>query len=301
MKLLRKNQKKKKKQQQQQQQQRKTSQTAEACWVDELAFVPVQPHQRVEEDDDDDSLSIVSWNVLAESYCSPRSHPNLPQKYKSKVFTPLQRRKVLQNILQHELMVTTDVLCLQEVDLSEIGETLQDAGFALAVETPRGKNGGTGQRVDSCGIYIKSHCWKLLKHEIISLDDLASLPSAADQHAQSDVTTNDNNASLDADDDNPSSPYSKSSSTNVQGIQSAFLRRNMALLVRLQHVRTGRIVVVANAHLYWHPGYEYVKVSAILCCSFCSLVVSFILIITLLALPSALHPVQGQGVRIRRR
>jgi hypothetical protein len=115
MKHLKKNKKKKK------QQQRKTNQTAEACWVDELAFVPVQPHRRVE--DADDSLSIVSWNVLAESYCSPRSHPNLPKKYQSKVFTPIQRRKVLQTILQHKVMVTTDVLCLQEVDLREIGES----------------------------------------------------------------------------------------------------------------------------------------------------------------------------------
>jgi hypothetical protein len=59
--------------------------------------------------------------------------------------------------------------------------------------------------------------------------------------------------------------YGSSSSSSQQqrhlpGLSYSFLRRNVALLVRLRHQVTGRTVVIANAHLYWNPSYEYVKV-----------------------------------------
>jgi hypothetical protein len=57
-----------------------------------------------------------------------------------------------------------------------------------------------------------------------------------------------------------SSTTSYTSSRHLQGLQHGFLRKNVALLVRLRHKETGRTVVIANAHLFWNPSFEYVKV-----------------------------------------
>ena len=55
-------------------------------------------------------------------------------------------------------------------------------------------------------------------------------------------------------------------------MQMSLLRRNMAVLVRLRDTVTGTTVVVANAHLFWNPGFEYVKVLVCVCvCVFLTL------------------------------
>jgi hypothetical protein len=79
----------------------------------------------------------------------------------------------------------------------------------------------------------------------VRLDDLATLRSAPHSVPDDRRIGNANN--------------SASTTSHLQGLQQGFLRRNAALLVRLRDT-SGRTVVVANAHLYWNPGFEYVKV-----------------------------------------
>lgn len=206
-------------------------------WVDKLDFVPIA--------DDDDStnikqtsrstdtttrLRIVSWNILAESYLTRRSHRELPRLYQNCVFSPLKRRAVLHKRLEHFCELNVDILCLQEVDMPL--EMMKECGYD-SILTPTVREGnGTGGRVDACGIYFQRNKYKPCGHELIRLDDLATL-------GQTGSTT---------------SPIS-----NLQGLSTSFLRRNVALVCRLQHVESNKTIVVANAHCYWNPEYSYVK------------------------------------------
>jgi mRNA deadenylase 3'-5' endonuclease subunit Ccr4 len=237
-------------------------------WVDDLTLEAVVDNSScVNANDDNDGnaprVSLISWNVLAEAYCSRRSQCSLPQSYQSHVFDKTKRRhliiKVLQKFAQDEKV---DVVCLQEVDLDEIGRKMHQMGYE-GVETPRTKGGcGAGGRTDACSIYVRSEHWSLVQHELIRLDDLATLSSLSSSSSSLPSTSSSSpNGDDAAKNSDMTVPKSKSSgSGNLQGFQHSFLRRNAGLLIRLQHRESGRTVVVANAHLYWHPGFEYVKV-----------------------------------------
>ena len=205
-------------------------------------------------------FSIISWNVLAEAYCSPRSHPNLPSHHDHVVFHAGRRKK---RILQCLRQLTTDdlvadIICLQEVDLNEIGKEFESLGYQ-GVETARVSNGGgSGARTDSCAVYARSDKFQIQDLRLLRLDDLAFHSSNSQTNEierrtpETDKNSNNNN-------NTGKNGTPKPVNSNFQGLQHSFLRRNSALLVRLQHIATGQTLVVANAHLFWNPGYEYVK------------------------------------------
>jgi len=63
------------------------------------------------------SLSLISWNVLADAYCSKRSHPHLPACFQRHVFDPQKRQARIRKVLQQFIHdMAPDVICLQEVD-----------------------------------------------------------------------------------------------------------------------------------------------------------------------------------------
>jgi mRNA deadenylase 3'-5' endonuclease subunit Ccr4 len=249
--------------------------------------------------DHNGTISIVSWNVLAEAYCSRRSHRNLPHYYQNHVFNQSKRSQTICNILKNSFAQSSssssssafDVICLQEVDLNVIGTTLRTCGYR-GIETPRSVKGNNGGRVDACAVYVNERGnWRILKHEIIYLDDIATLSKTATNGATITTTTT-NTTNLEEIDNNeatitppPStvrtniistsknkikggdknakvllSPCNDHAGNNLQGVQQAFLRRNVAILIRIQNITTNETVVVANAHLFWNPGFEYVKV-----------------------------------------
>ncbi|GAX25208.1 hypothetical protein FisN_5Lh290 [Fistulifera solaris] len=210
------------------------TQPKEETWVDRIDFYPVKAKEYPQQSTE---ISIISWNILANSYCSRRSQSNLPAAYQSTVFSPHRRKALICRCLRK---LNADVFCLQEVDMDDVGDTLREKGY-VGVETPRSQKGGgsTGGRVDSCVVYVRNADWMILEDELVRLDDLAFLL---------------------ADNCNVPDQISSGNNGNLQGIQQSFLRRNVALLVRIQHRRTKQTVVVANAHLFWHPAFEYVKV-----------------------------------------
>jgi mRNA deadenylase 3'-5' endonuclease subunit Ccr4 len=193
------------------------------------------------------SFTVVSWNVLAEAYTTRRSHPHLPLSYQSVVFDRRKRRALLQQTL-HRLATMADggvdIFCLQEVDLPEqVTHYLQHSLGYQACQTPTNKaGGGIAGRVDACAICFSTRQFEFLDYDrfppqVVHLDDIASLgrtkPTATRRSA--------------------------SSSLACSGLSSSFLRHNMALMVALRHKSTQQPVVLVNAHLYWHPGFEYVK------------------------------------------
>jgi mRNA deadenylase 3'-5' endonuclease subunit Ccr4 len=230
--------------------------SAAATWVDGLRFEAAG-------DNDSDretvapaagpsscSLSVLSWNILADSYCRPSSQTHLPPDYKKKVFYGKHRRESVVRILKRfALEERVDVICLQEVDLDEIKVALDECGYdSIETSRIRGSGGGAGGRVDSCSIFARKETWQVADYEVIRLDDLSYLSSASpsqpcpssadDEPTVEDVAHKESAASAPV--------YS-----NFQGLQQSFQRRNRAVLARVRHRETGQTVVVGNCHLYW--------------------------------------------------
>lgn len=62
-------------------------------------------------------FSIISWNVLADAYCSRSSHKNLPPKFQSRVFNRNQRQhQIRQTLRLFDSKLSADLIALQEVD-----------------------------------------------------------------------------------------------------------------------------------------------------------------------------------------
>ena len=268
------------------------------------------------------AFSVISWNVLADAYCSRRSQRHLPKSYQDVVFArrcqnntqeqsqkmpQLSRRlhclvTLLKRFINTEQSVSSStaspdqqqeqqqqqqhrdwypsrpVFCLQEVDdtvYQAIHPVLRAAGY-VAIETPRCRGG----RVDSLVLYVPTKPktrtnhhddddhddddsfveWEVLDTELISLDDLATLCTSHANGISTTSTTTTSTTTTATTTTTSSSPGSiATTNNNLQGLQQSFLRRNAAMLVRLRHVATQQTVVLVNLHLYWHPGYDYVK------------------------------------------
>jgi len=133
------------------------------------------------------------------------------------------------------LNLLPDIWALQEVDMDEVlAKYLTSMGYE-GIETPRMKIGaGAGGKADSCGLYFRKDRFEVLEQEMIRLDDLATLM--------------------------PNDTKIDSINNNLQSLQRSFLRRNVAMLVRLQSIDSPDMtLVVAVAHLFWNPICEYVK------------------------------------------
>jgi mRNA deadenylase 3'-5' endonuclease subunit Ccr4 len=209
-------------------------------WVDHLDWLPVGEKDTDSTDSAIDShdISILSWNVLADAYCTFRSHPHLPLKFQRHVFDRPQRQHHVRRTLKM-LAPMADLMALQEVD-SPLGVEgcMQELGYQ-GLQTPTSAGGNDG-RVDSCALYWNSQHYSCLEHEIVRLDDIAIMCTGSEETIEG--------------------ATSLTTMSNLSGVQSSFCRKNMGLLVRLQHQPSKREIVVAVVHLHWNPVYEYVKV-----------------------------------------
>ena len=326
------------------------------------------------------TISILTWNVLAQAYCSRRSQVELPKEYNHVVFHKTKRKQRILQLLRQLTSITRttntntttntttaisssssassgmDIVCLQEVDMNEIRPMMEQLGYRSVVETPRcvrANNTTMGGRIDGCSIYIRTAAdhhlnideygtsivdsvattvldgtnddnsnddttedrpddgdhhnhnntvtsqndndapdevtstistptslprssisqtvqWKLIDSELIRLDDLATLSSFSASLSSSTTavveTTTTSSTSNDATKTNGDNSASSSSHSHIQGIQQSLLRRNMAIMIRLQHTEYPEItMIVVNAHLFWNPSFEYVKVRDFVC------------------------------------
>ncbi|CAB9522282.1 transcription complex subunit 6-like [Seminavis robusta] len=238
------------------------SDSKNASWVDRLVFEPIEPipvlvvPKELEEEDKDVvknpslSFSLISWNILAENYCSRTSHPGLPTQYQQVVFQKERRGSLIRKILSstfnpcngndndNDKTDPPDFWALQEVDMDEIKTKFLSPTTTnyQAMETTRMKIGsGAGGKADSCGIYWLKDKWELLDSKTVQFDDLATLPAEPDGSIES-------------------------IRNNLMGLQRSFLRRNVGLIVRLKSKsHPNHTIVIANTHLFWNPRYEYVK------------------------------------------
>jgi mRNA deadenylase 3'-5' endonuclease subunit Ccr4 len=250
-------------------------------------------------------FNIASFNVLAESYLTPRSHPGLPREYADVAFDKTRRRRLLVDTLERfcgpippypssrtsaddgaahdddddydddEFVMSRrwDILALQELDLVEDDDHILPAfdswGYKV-IRTPNDK------RRDCCAIAYDASKFILMNHDVIRFDDLSTLMTqrGGDGNGHGDGATPGRKYD-DIDGERAKGKSSSSSATyggdvksrgrsnipahEMTGMVRSFLRRNCAIVAHLVSVHTGESIVVVSVHLYWHPGYEYVK------------------------------------------
>ena len=117
---------------------------------------------------------------------------------------------------------------MQEVDVEVVCQTLREASYER-LSTPTGDDYYGGGRVDACWIFYNNIHWKLIKHKVVDMDDLATLGLAEFQ-------------------DDSNSEF-----------QDIFIRNNYGILAKLENRSNGKQVVISNTHLYWDPAFEFVK------------------------------------------
>ena len=209
---------------------------AKVMWPPETGALPFQKHAP-KPLSSSFTLSICSFNILADSYCSPRSHKNLPDA--DFVFDSKKRLGLLQDTLRR-LSDTFDVLCLQEVDVFDdiVNPVMTELGYkGICVKRE-------GDRLDGSAVFYRQSMWTCIESESVFFDDLASL-----ERIQDTVMLNE------------AGKGSFNPNGSLFGIVRSLLRKNAAALVVLENNMSRQRIAVSSAHLYWNPGYEYVKLA----------------------------------------
>jgi hypothetical protein len=203
-------------------------------------------------------FNIASFNILAESYLSPRSHPGLPPSYADVAFDAHKRRRLLVHTLQRFCDPSTaavddkwDILALQELDLLSDDEGILPALKSWGYEVV---HTATDQRRDCCAIVFDKRKFRSVQWEAVKFDDLATL-YAQQNHERGEDTKHSIQKG-------PTFNNIKPNGTNSEltGMVRSFLRRNCGVLAHLETLDSNKhSILVSSVHLYWHPGYEYVK------------------------------------------
>lgn len=234
-------------------------------WVDRMQIAPLSDaddtktpaEDKRQGDHDRHSLefNIASLNALAESYLTPRSHPGLPETYANVAFNPIKRRKLLLDTLQRFCKPTNrnnkstkwDILALQELDMLQPDDPILPAFESWGYKVVRTSN---DSRRDCCAIAFDANKFSLVEFDVVNFDDLATLQNIDG----SDVRGNALNEGY-----NKIRPKAPNSPSELTGMVRSFLRRNCAVVAHLMSIETKQSLIVTSVHLYWHPGYEYVK------------------------------------------
>jgi mRNA deadenylase 3'-5' endonuclease subunit Ccr4 len=266
-----------------------------STWVDRLRMVPILPdtlskdtknsYAAADQDQGTDNgstrhleFNIVSLNMLAETYVSPRSHPGLPDSYANVAFDKGKRRELLVDNLERfcspcaynnecgssgsDANKKWDIIALQELDLVGPDDPILPAFQRWGYQVIRTPN---DQRKDCCAIAFDKSKFTLIEYEVVKFDDLATM------HHSTKTMMHDANSKAYkayAIDCSEASSYSsdlkskKSSTTppELTGLVRSFLRRNYAIMAHLKSIDDKtQSFIVASVHLYWNPGFEYVK------------------------------------------
>ncbi|KAL7530412.1 hypothetical protein ACHAXR_003484, partial [Thalassiosira sp. AJA248-18] len=142
-------------------------------------------------------------------------------------------------------------LALQELDLVQPDDPILPAFESWGYQVVRTS---TDQRKDCCAIAFDRSKFSLVDYEIVRFDDLATL-----QNNNNSTDGNNNNTTLNDGYNNIRPSKKPNSPSELTGMVRSFLRRNCAVVAHLKSVETKQSLIVASVHLYWHPGYEYVK------------------------------------------
>lgn len=254
-----------------------TSTATSTSWVNRLRMVPIADGEKPNRSRGTAlEFNVASFNVLAESYLTPRSHPNLPKNYADTAFNSTKRRELLLSTLgrycggdsgddtaRKPADQKWDVLALQELDLLRPEEEILPAFEKWGYQVVQTIN---EQRKDCCAIAFDRKRFELVRYDVVQFDDLASLYADADTAASDEAARQARDGGAVQPDNRkrrgknaPIERIELGQGMPLSGMVRSFLRRNCAIVAQLRSVKTGQSIVVASVHLYWNPEYEYVK------------------------------------------
>jgi len=142
-------------------------------------------------------------------------------------------------------------LCLQELDLyDECVAALSD------FESCHSK---VDLRTDRCAIFWRKELFQLVESQVVEFDDLAEVID--EENADNEGTTENVDNKQRKVTQQQTSRTGKPTVSALSGMVQSFLRRNTAVIAVLQHSKTRQKFAITSAHLYWNPGYEYVKLA----------------------------------------
>jgi len=216
------------------------------------------------------SLSIVSFNMLAESNLSPKSHPNLPRSYVSIVFDTTKRRELIKNTLYKLIFGPfrdLDVLCLQEIDLYEevVEPYMKDLGYegfcTRVKSTPKTRNNQS--MAFSCAIFWRASLLGCVQQHVVEIgesegitengeDDCSLHCCTTKDIAKDDHENNESNGSIPSctleccDDGNALSEVSQSCSQQF-----------CSCIALLKYKKRSNVIAVTSTQLCGIPGKEY--------------------------------------------
>ncbi|KAF3902254.1 Nocturnin [Arthrobotrys entomopaga] len=185
------------------------------------------PEGKPSTEGDPNKFSVVSYNILCEKYATPQAYGYVPSWALAWDY-----RKSL--ISQDILTSNADIVCLQEADLNNFEDYLsptmayQDYKGVLFQKT-RARNFGAQEtrQVDGCAIFWKTTKFNLLDKQVINFQQLAI--NRPDMKKATDI------------------------------FNRVMPRDDIATIVYLENKLTGGRMIVANAHLFWNPAFEDVK------------------------------------------
>ncbi|XP_031399388.1 carbon catabolite repressor protein 4 homolog 4 isoform X2 [Punica granatum] len=194
---------------------------------------------------------LVSYNVLAQVYVKSSLFPHSPKaclRWKA-------RSQAILTVLNN---LKADFLCLQEVDEYD--------GFYRANMENSGYTGiyiqRSGQKRDGCGIFYKQDRAELVLEERIEYNDLVDM---IQESTDSSDNCNDEPGNGNEDvETKPDSPTKKS--TEDRGDPNdprVRLKRDCVGIMAAFRLKdsSGRLIIVANTHLYWDPEWADVKLA----------------------------------------
>ncbi|SCU84763.1 LANO_0C02322g1_1 [Lachancea nothofagi CBS 11611] len=173
------------------------------------------------------SFTLLSYNTLCQHYATPKMYRFTPSWALSWDY---RREKLKEQILGYN----TDVICLQEVECRTYEEfwapLLREHGYAgvfHAKTRARTMHAKDSKKVDGCCIFYRESDFKLIFKETIDFSSVWM------KHKKFQRTEDYLNRAMNKD--------------------------NVALVVKLQHVKSGEHIWAATTHLHWDPQFNDVK------------------------------------------
>ncbi|CAR22387.1 CCR4-Not complex 3'-5'-exoribonuclease subunit Ccr4 [Lachancea thermotolerans] len=173
------------------------------------------------------SFTILSYNTLCQHYATPKMYRFTPSWALSWEY---RREKLKEQILSYN----TDIVCLQEVECKTYEDfwapLLREKGYSGIFHTKtraRTMHSKDSKKVDGCCFFYKDSEFKLMFKEAVDFSSVWM------KHKKFQRTEDYLNRAMNKD--------------------------NVALVVKLQHIKSGEHVWAATTHLHWDPQFNDVK------------------------------------------
>lgn len=188
-----------------------------------------QPFNGKGQDDETNKskFTALSYNILCDTYATPSLYSYCPSwaldwSYRSEL------------LLKELFKYNTDITCLQEVSRSNyekfFKEKMKERGYHTEyLQKGRFKlSDNDGDKIDGCATFYRSDKFRLIERSDVEFAKIAR------DHRE----------------------FLKGEDT-----YNRFLNRdNVAMILVLEHIPSGRLVIMTNTHLHWDPAYKDVKV-----------------------------------------